>query len=145
MGDSGTIVTPPNEPRLANDEKWGHFLGMVFGDGGSAYIPSSENPHWVSESSPVTLFAIGMAPPGVVWLKWGDLEIEGVGGHKLHVIELPDGESLTNRLELFPNRENISEDCYVMLVKYYNQTNIDLGEEGEAMDELNQFVNGAWS
>lgn len=140
----GSITYKANEPRTATDD-WGNFLGMVFGDGGSAEIPSQVNPHWVDDSSPVTLLAIGQAPVGVVWLKCGSIEIGGVGGHKMHKIEIPSGSTMEDSVQLFPNAESIPEDCHVMLVKYYNESNLDFGTEGEAMVEFNEFMIGDWN
>lgn len=142
---TGTATYGPNEIRMGRDVVWNRFLGMVFGDGGTASIPAGINPHWVDPDSPLTLLAIGQAPVGVIWLRCGDIEIEGVGGHKLHIIELPAGSAMDNTLELFPNSENIPDDCHVMLVKYYNQANISFGEEGDAMVELNTFMVGDWN
>lgn len=142
---SGEVVYEPNELRLGYDSEWNRDLGVVFGDGGSATIPPAPNPHYVDDPSPVTVFVIGQAPVGVTWFRWGDVEIEGLGGHKLHIIELPDASTLGERVDIFPNKENIEDPCHFMLVKYYNEINIPLGEEGEAMDELNTFVNGAWN
>ena len=142
--DTGTIVYPPNTPRLRYDE-WGRFLGMVFGDGGTATIPPQKNSHWVDKDSSFTLLAIGQAPVGVIWLQWGDVTIEGVGGHKLYMIESTDSSGLNDEIKLFPNKENIQDDCHVLLVKYYNETGIDFGEEEQSMIELNTFMNGVWS
>ena len=142
---TGTVVYEPDESRLSYDRGWSRFLGMIFGDGGSAEIPPQVNPHWVDSSSPMTLLVIGQAPVGVTILRWGDIEIEGVNGHKLYIIERNDASTQTDTIQIFPNADEVPEDCHLMLVKYYNEKNIDFGTEGEAMNEANTFVNGAWN
>jgi hypothetical protein len=140
----GTIVSyPPNTLRPSYDT-WGNFSGIKFGDGDTAIIPSSVNPYWMSDEVPLTILAIGQAPVGVVWFKFGSVEIVGVGGLKLHTIEIPAGAIKDNRVEIFPNGDNIDEDCHFLLTKFYHQVAIDFGTEGAAMNELNTFMIGDW-
>lgn len=143
----GMIVeSPPNQIRL-NYDKYGYLKGIKFGNDDTAVIPSGVNTHWNSVgSSGATIIAIGQAPQGVTWFKCGKISIEGIDAHKLHIIEIPTSEvsMLEDSIKIFPNQEDMEEDCHLLLVKYYHETGIDFGVEKEAMTEFNDFLHGAW-
>lgn len=138
------MVAPKNALRLAYDT-WGHFLGLKFGDGDTATIPASVNTMW-RPAAAGCLFVIGQAPQGVVWFKFGNIELTGIDAHKLYIIELTQAEInlLPDEMQLFPNKDSVEGDCHFMLVKYYHESNILFGEPKEAMTELNTFMHGAW-
>lgn len=144
--DGHTAVSAPDRIRI-NHSKEGYLLGIKFGDGDTATIPTNPNRLW--NATPVgggTLVAIGQAPQGVTWLKCGTTEIAGIDAHKLHIVELTPEQvtALEDRIEIFPNSDDIPGDCHLLMVKYYQQTGIDFGTEKVAMTEFNDFLHGAW-
>lgn len=144
--DGIVVESQPNEKRINYDEH-GSLMGMKFGDGDTAKIPVQPNPNWNSnEAAGGTLVAIGQAPQGVTWLKCGMTSIVGIDAHKLHIIELTPAQvaTLDERITAFPNSDDVSGDCHLLMVKYYQQRNINFGIEQTAMTELNTFLHGAW-
>lgn len=144
----GLVVdSPPNELRMNYDD-WKYFKGIKFGDADTATLPSGVNRYWnANEVTGATLIAIGQAPQGVIWFRCGNIEFTGIDAHKLHIVEIPYDQIslLDDKVEIFPNKEDIEGDCHLLMVKYYQQTGIDFGVEEEAMTEFNDFLHGAWN
>lgn len=141
-----TRVAPPNSVRM-NYTRRGKFIGMKFGDGDTAYIPLTVNEMWRDKSSPGTIVAIGQAPTGVVWLKCGSIELTGNGAMTIHIVSLTQTQvenDLSDEVILFPNGEDVDEDCHFLTFKYYNESGIDFGEEYQIMTEFNTFLHEAW-
>lgn len=139
-----SITAPPNTIRINYDD-WGHYLGLKFGDGDNATIPSAVNTMWRPANNG-TLLVIGQAPQGITWFKFGNIEITGIDAHKLHIIELtkPEIDALPDSIQLFPNKDDVDGDCHMMMVKYYHESNINFGEEMDMMTEFNTFMHEDW-
>lgn len=140
-----SVLASANQPRLNHREGDLYPLGIKFGDGDRGYIPNEINALWKEHDGVGTFVVIGQAPNGLEWFRCGDVSIEGVHAHKLHIINAEASE-IDSRINLFRSSPNVDENCHVLMVKYYAEDITDelSGEEWDAMNELNQFTHGAW-
>lgn len=139
----GNVVYAPVDGMRYDYDAWGHFLGIKFGDGDSAIIPNAVATSWKGTQNG-TMVVLAQAETGVVFFRCGTLELKGIQGHKLYIVDT-SSHNLADSIELFPNKNTEQgEKSHVLLVKYYDELVTFDGDEKQNMDEWNTFMNEDW-